>query len=272
MNRGPIAIARIERDAGGDEDADHDRGSSSASATTSSPTEREPFTRIASPGRTRPRATSTRRCGRGRDPLVGPVVPRRARRRRRTTSRASAAAPPISSWYRGASGPSSAISPRIATVRRPSRALAQVRERGAHRDGVRVPGVVDEQPAARRAPSPGSASARTRPPPAPAAPRARAPRAAVSAAAAFAAWWRAAKPNTTSRPRQRTCVRPSLNLDSGAPKRRTSSPSGTKGSSTGVSPAGRRQRRPEARRAARPSRGRCSRGCRAARDGRARSR
>ncbi len=45
-----------ERDGGGDENADHGRGSSSASATTSSPTEREPLTRIASPGRTSSRA------------------------------------------------------------------------------------------------------------------------------------------------------------------------------------------------------------------------
>ena len=59
--------------------------------------------------------------------------------------------------------------------------------------------------------------------------------AAVSAAAAFVAWWRAVKPNTTSRPCQRTCVRPSRTSASGAPKRRTSSPSGTNGSSAGAS-------------------------------------
>ena len=47
-----------ERDGSGDEDADHGRGSSSASATTSSPTEREPLTRTASPGRTSASAIS----------------------------------------------------------------------------------------------------------------------------------------------------------------------------------------------------------------------
>src|SRR5439155_599376 len=47
-----------EPDRRGDEDADHGRSSNSASATTSSPTEREPLTRIASPGRTSPSAAS----------------------------------------------------------------------------------------------------------------------------------------------------------------------------------------------------------------------
>ena len=55
---GPDRDRQDERDAGGDEDADHDSGSTRASATASSPTEREPFTRIASPGRTT-RATSS---------------------------------------------------------------------------------------------------------------------------------------------------------------------------------------------------------------------
>ena len=48
-----------ERHSGGDEDADHAPAPSKASATTSRPTDREPLTRIASPGRTRPSATPT---------------------------------------------------------------------------------------------------------------------------------------------------------------------------------------------------------------------
>ena len=109
-----------------------------------------------------------------------------------------------------------------------------MRERGTHRDRVRVPRVVDQQPAARqlgllRAPERELDLHRFRGGSTPSA------SAAVSAAAAFAAWWRAVKPNTTSRPCQRTCVRPSRTSASGAPKRRTSSPSGTNGSSAGAS-------------------------------------
>ena len=63
-----------ERDRGCDEDADHAPPPSSAFATTSSPTDREPLTRIASPGRTSAQR-ERRGLGGGRRPLVGVVAP-----------------------------------------------------------------------------------------------------------------------------------------------------------------------------------------------------
>ena len=51
---------------------------------------------------------------------------------------------------RGRAAPSSAMSPRIATRRRPAAIRREVTERRPHRDGVRVVGVVDQQAAARQ--------------------------------------------------------------------------------------------------------------------------
>src|ERR1700693_3305881 len=87
-----------------------------ASATTSSPTDRDPFTSTASPDCTSWRASTTASAASAAQ--ASGSYPR-ARGPTPITTSTFSAARPISSWKRPASSPSSAISPRIATVRRP---------------------------------------------------------------------------------------------------------------------------------------------------------
>src|SRR5215210_2489404 len=107
------------RDDGGDEHSRHQTAPAfRACATNSSPAARDAFTRTASPGRRR-----AQRRGRASSRVVI-VAPPYSRARSPPTATtwstpSSRATCPTSRWKRGASGPSSAISPRIAIVRRP---------------------------------------------------------------------------------------------------------------------------------------------------------
>ena len=223
MKRGPIAIDTTSATPAAMRTRITRRGSRSASATTSSPTEREPFTRIASPGRTR-REHELDRVGRRRDPLVRPVAARELAdadddvdlRRRRRRPRRGTAAP------RARARPSR---------RAPRPCGGRPRARARCASAARIATGFAFQESLMRRPPPGSSTSWERQRENSTSTGSRggstpSASAAVSAAAAFATWWRAANPKTTSRPRQRTCVRPSRTSASGAPKRRTSSPCG----------------------------------------------
>src|SRR5581483_2228327 len=105
-----------ERDERCDQDSRHGATApASASATRSSPTERDPLTSTTSPGRTSSRTSSA----------ASPAVAAHssgsyARASSPTPTTTSIPAVSTSRWNLGASGPSSAISPRTATVRRPA--------------------------------------------------------------------------------------------------------------------------------------------------------
>ena len=223
MNRGPIRIDTISATSAGDEDSCHCAATPpSASATTSSPTARDPFTSTVSPGtttvaheldRARPRRAPTR-------PARSRARARRRRPRRRRRLRAYA---PTSSWKRGASAPSSAISPSTATVRLPAARSRDTRARHASTTGFAF------QASLIRRPPPGSsissrAPARERrprrPPPA-AAGRAR--RARVERGHGVRGLVARRERERDSRPAKRT-TRPSRTSTSGGATRRTSTP------------------------------------------------
>ena len=151
--RGPDDDGDHHRDEPRDQDSDHARACFSISAgMPSSPTARDALTRIASPGRGR-RAISVDRVARRRRPVPVGVAARYARARladrdddldpELVEERADLVVVAV------ALGPSSAISPRIATRRRPSARSARSSERRAHRGRVRVVRVVDDEAAAR---------------------------------------------------------------------------------------------------------------------------
>ena len=137
-----------ERDERGDEDAGHCAATPlSASATISSPTEREPFTSTTSPGPDE-LAGELRRCRPRRRPTRPARSRARARRRRRRGRSPLACRPPRGSA--AASSPSSAISPRIATVRRPAARSRRYASAACIATGFAFQASLIEEPAARQ--------------------------------------------------------------------------------------------------------------------------
>ena len=112
-----------------------ERSSLSSSAMPSSPTARDALTRTASPGLDSARAPPRARRPASRAHATGPYA-------RASLAHADHLDPELGrercrsrGGSRSASSPSSAISPRIATRRRPPRALGEMLERGPHRVG-----------------------------------------------------------------------------------------------------------------------------------------
>ena len=198
----------------------------SASATTSSPTTREPLTSTESPGWTRSGRDSDGLLPRRRD--RGPPRPPRPRRRgarvRRPRPARRCRARRQALRSRGGrpseSAPSSAISPSTATVRRPSD--RSTRSSSAARIDT---GFAFQQSFTSKPPplSPIS-SPRQRENATSTGPSASRPiaRAASRALRAFSAWCRPRKANVTSRPSKRIRVVPFSVIASGWPRRTTS--------------------------------------------------
>src|SRR3954447_7332119 len=113
-----------ERDHARNQDGDHARTAASASATTSSPRAREALTRTQSPGSTTSSTAAAAAAASAYQRVTGPPTePSRYSRASSPTATSvwmpsRAASTPTSRWKAGAPGPSSAISPRIATRRR----------------------------------------------------------------------------------------------------------------------------------------------------------
>ena len=131
----------------------------SRSPSNRSPASRLDFTSTTSPGASSASSSASARSASGTSRTRVPVdagcrAPRRARprpaprppgrRRRARRRRGATTSAPTSACSASDSSPSSSISPSTAQVRRPSPIRASAVERGAHRVGVRVVGVVDD--------------------------------------------------------------------------------------------------------------------------------